>query len=128
MKKIATKEIIDQLKEKNPGLTAQELKKIYEDVVGIFEEVVTNRDTLYIKTLGTFKPATTKERVGRNMHSGESLKIPETNKIKFSINRGLKRKLNSNVEDKQAAKEDNKKKPKAPKKKATKKNPYKKGK
>ena len=118
LKKTCAKDIVKLLKEKFPEQKESLLKEIYSEVACIFKETIENRNTLFIKGLGTFKPVTTKQRIGRNLITGEKVTIPEKNKVKFTLTRSVKEKINEKKAEPKKTKDTKK----------TKNNPYKKGK
>lgn len=61
---------------------------------GIMEESLVKGEDIACQGFGTLRLQTRKARVGRNVHTGEALKIPEHQTVKFVPSGNLKAKLN----------------------------------
>jgi len=69
--------------------------KTYTDI--IFEKILKHLedgDSVNVKMFGKFEMNMSAPRVGRNINSGEMVKIPSKHKIKFTMSRALSRKYN----------------------------------
>lgn len=74
--------------------------KAYTDF--IFESIkkhVENNDDVNITKFGKFKLSITAPRKGRNIHTGENVKIPAKNKITFEMSRLLSQTYNPDYPD-----------------------------
>lgn len=68
---------------KKTGFTISETKLILDSVIEIIKEHIKAGDVVTIKGLGTFKIATQKVMVRKNINTGELFTVPEKKKIIF---------------------------------------------
>jgi DNA-binding protein HU-beta len=74
------------------NLTLKDTELIYNV---IFETIKNNvkKDKIFISNFGTFSVIPTKARTGRNLQTGKEIKIPASNRIKFSPSLNFKKKI-----------------------------------
>lgn len=96
-KAVAKLELSKELTLKNSQLTQKEAESIINDLFGIFSEKLSEGRPVVIRGFGTIKPVIAKAKVGRNLQTGESIKIPAKAKIKFVVGNELHEALNKNI-------------------------------
>ena len=75
------------------GFTISLSKKIVDDMLIIFTEMIKNND-LVLKNIGTFKLSKKNERIGRNPKTKEKFLISERKSIRFIVSKNLSKVLN----------------------------------
>ena len=83
LQKMTKKEVI-KLVSKKSGETQDVTEKVLESFYDLFAEKMEEKEEFPFGKFGKFKVTTRKSYSGRNPATGESIIIPETNKITFS--------------------------------------------
>ena len=76
------------------GFTISLSKKIVDDLLIIFTEMIKNND-LALKNIGTFKLSKKNERIGRNPKTKEEFLISKRKSIRFIVSKNLSKVLNT---------------------------------
>jgi nucleoid DNA-binding protein len=71
-------------------LTKAKAKAILDTLRDQMVETLLKGDRVNLFGLGTFEVKPTKEKMGRNPKTGESIKIPAGRKVTFKVAKGLK--------------------------------------
>ena len=79
------------------GLSVSLSKKIADDLLIIFAEMIKNND-LVLKNIGSFKLSKKSERIGRNPKTKEEFLISERKSIRFIVSKNLSKILNTYYE------------------------------
>tara|TARA_Y100001958_G_scaffold123776_1_gene91111 strand:+ start:478 stop:774 length:297 start_codon:yes stop_codon:yes gene_type:complete len=79
------------------GLSVSLSKKIVDDLLIIFAEMIKNND-LVLKNIGSFKLSKKSERIGRNPKTKEEFLISERKSIRFIVSKNLSKILNTYYE------------------------------
>ena len=87
--------IIKELKIKNPNFNKKDLKKIFELFLQEIIDTLLNKNSIEIRSLGTFFIKEIKEKKqARNPKSGEIIYVPKRNRIRFRASKRLKELIN----------------------------------
>ncbi len=87
--------IIKELKIKNPKFNKKDLKKIFELFLQEIIDTLLNKNSIEIRSLGTFFIKEIKEKKqARNPKSGEIIYVPKRNRIRFRASKRLKELIN----------------------------------
>ena len=87
--------LIKKLKEKFPELNKLELQKILDTFNESIESALKNNKNLELRRFGTFFLKKIKEKYSaRNPKTGETIYVPEKNKIRFRPTKKLKEVIN----------------------------------
>jgi len=87
--------IIQKLKAKNPGITKENLEKIFGIFIDQISNSLLNKRSIEIRSLGTFFVKEIKEKKqARNPKTGEILYVPKRKKIRFRASKRLKELIN----------------------------------
>lgn len=76
------------------GLTKQAAAAAVETTMATIEDALVQGEEVVLRGFGTFKHSERAARVGRNPSTGESLKIPAKNSVKFKAGNLLTAALN----------------------------------
>ncbi len=76
------------------GISFNDASDILDDIFGIITEALVNEDEVKIKSFGTFKKLSKKQRVGRNLKTGETSIINARNTVTFHTSKLFKSELN----------------------------------
>ena len=71
-------------------LSKADATRVLEVMVGSIKESLKKGQKVTLVGFGTFSVSNRKERIGRNPRTGEEIKIPATNGLKFTAAQGLK--------------------------------------
>ena len=92
---MSRKELIKQLKEKNPELNQSDLVSVIESFNESFEKALLEGKKIELRGFGTFFVKKIKEKYSaRNPKTGELIYIPEKNKVRFKASKKLKKFIN----------------------------------
>lgn len=83
-KTITKKEVIKVLAEKT-GLSKRTLGRIVEEILEEIKLGLERGEEVQIVRFGSFILYKTKEKIGRNLKTGEVVKIPSFKKVRFKI-------------------------------------------
>ena len=87
--------IIKKLKEKHPELSKPELEEILEIFSTSIKKALQNGQKVEIRDFGTFWVKRISERkTGRNPKTGESIYVPQKNKLRFKASKFLRNFVN----------------------------------
>ena len=87
--------IIQKLKSTNSNIGIKDLEKILDIFFNQISDSLINKETVEIRSLGTFFVKEIKEKKqARNPKTGEVLYIPKRNKIRFRASKRLKEIIN----------------------------------
>jgi len=87
--------IIKELKIKNPNINNKDLEKIFELFLQEIINTLLNKNSIEIRSLGTFFIKEIKEKKqARNPKSGEIIYVPKRNRIRFRASKRLKELIN----------------------------------
>lgn len=71
-------------------LTTKQAKEIVDYIFEIIkDELINNSNKVVISNFGTFEPKITKNRIGRNPKTGETVEIPSKKTIKFKLSKNV---------------------------------------
>ena len=91
-------EIIKKLKKKNPNINKKDLEKIFDIFFDQITESLLNKQSIEIRSIGTFFIKEIKEKKrARNPRTGELIYIPKRNKIRFRASKILKERINKQI-------------------------------
>ena len=91
-------EIIKKLKSKNPNINKKDLEKIFDIFFDQITESLLNKQSIEIRSIGTFFIKEIKEKKrARNPRTGELIYIPKRNKIRFRASKILKERINKQI-------------------------------
>ena len=87
--------LLKKLKEKLPDLNKLELQKILDTFNESIENALKNNKNVELRGFGTFFLKKIKEKYSaRNPKTGETIYVPEKNKIRFKCSKKLKEIIN----------------------------------
>lgn len=89
---INEKDFLDTIKDASglAGMTNAAAKRIFDAIINKTREALINGEKVPFYKFGSFSVIETKERMGRNVVTGETIKIPASKKIKFTASGSLK--------------------------------------
>lgn len=90
---LGKKDVVDSVSDKT-GLTKDMAAKAIEAFLGTISDSLAQGDSVRMVGFGTFSPAESKARKGRNPKTGDELDIPASVRAKFSMGKTLKTALN----------------------------------
>lgn len=76
------------------GLTKKQAEEAVNEVFGGIAETLEKKQDARFVGFGTFSVANRKAREGRNPRTGETIKIPASNAVKFTAGKELKATVN----------------------------------
>ncbi len=82
-------DLVDQIAKKT-GSTKAAAEKVLQGFLGSVQEALVKDGKITLTGFGTFSVETRKARTGRNPRTGEPMKIPATNVVKFRAGKNLK--------------------------------------
>lgn len=82
-------DLVDQIAKKT-GSTKAAAEKVLQGFLGSVQEALVQDGKITLTGFGTFSVETRKARTGRNPRTGEPMKIPATNVVKFRAGKNLK--------------------------------------
>ena len=87
--------IIQKLKSRNTNINKKDLEKIFEDFFQQIAQSLINKQSVEIRSLGSFFVKEIKEKRGaRNPKTGEIIYVPKKNKVRFRASKRLKELIN----------------------------------
>lgn len=86
-------ELVTKIAEK-AGITKKQAEESLTAFTSTIEEAMIAGEKVQLIGFGSFEPRERKERDGRNLKTGESLKIPASKTAVFKVGKGLKDALN----------------------------------
>lgn len=92
-KKVNKQEFIERIAE-NAKISKTDASLVLNSITNVIEEAMLNDEDIVIPGFGAFKVQHVKSKMGRNIHTGESVVIPEKKKIKFTAGKALQEKMN----------------------------------
>lgn len=86
-------ELINFIKENepNPMMTKAMARRATESFITAIQNKIAEGGTIRIQGLGTFSTTNRPERMGRNIQTGEQIKIPAHRAVKFKAGTELRR-------------------------------------
>lgn len=75
------------------GMSNGKATDAFDSLMGLMKEELLKGGTVRLPGIGTFTVVPTKARIGRNPKTGDSIKIPAGQKIKFTAGKDIKGKL-----------------------------------
>lgn len=72
------------------GMSKTQTEVMFEEMFAAISKILEDGETVSIPRFGKFEISQTNARVGRNPKTGESIDIPEKNKVKFRPSQKLK--------------------------------------
>ena len=92
---MSRKELIKQLKIKNPNLNKLELEITNDTFCDSIEKAILNKKKVELRGFGAFFIKKIKEKYSaRNPKTGEIIYVPEKNKVRFRASKKLKKIIN----------------------------------
>ena len=92
---MSRKDLIKQLKIKNPKLNKVELETTIDTFCDSIEKAILNKKKVELRGFGTFFIKKIKEKYSaRNPKTGEIIYVPEKNKVRFRASKKLKKIIN----------------------------------
>ncbi|OIO73202.1 MAG: hypothetical protein AUJ85_08510 [Elusimicrobia bacterium CG1_02_37_114] len=76
------KELLESIAQKT-GVTVTEIDRVLKALVKIIQQALKSDDKVLLSGLGSFQSKKRKAHLGRNMKTGEAVKIPEGKKVYF---------------------------------------------
>ena len=86
-------ELVTKIAEK-AGITKKQAEESLNAFTSTIEEALIAGDKVQLIGFGSFEPRERKEREGRNLQTGESIKISASKTAAFKVGKGLKDALN----------------------------------
>ncbi len=87
--------IIKKIKAKYPKLSKAQIEEMVDFISNILRESIINNKPIEIRDFGTFWIKSISERKsGRNPRTGESMYIPQKNKLRFKASKFLRNFVN----------------------------------
>lgn len=77
------------------GLTLKKSREIYDDVLGVIGQSLTEGTSVRLSGFGTLKVLDVAPRTVRNPRTGEPIDVPARKRVKFSSAAALKRSVNA---------------------------------
>lgn len=90
---VTKKDMVDAVSSKT-GLTKDMAAKAIDATLDTVVEKVAQDEVVRFIGFGNFSRVQTAERTGRNPRTGEEIKIPESNRVKFTASKALKERIN----------------------------------
>ena len=87
---------IIKLLAKRCGTTERLANKVLNEFLQITSETIVNGDSVKLNNFGTISAGDYKERLARNPRNNQTLIVPQHKRVKFSIGKELREKLNPN--------------------------------
>lgn len=78
----------------NTNLTKSQANEAVDCVFEAIAKSLAKGENVYVRGFGTFKAVTTKERNGRNISKGTTVRIPARNTAKLVVSNNLKEMMN----------------------------------
>ena len=92
---MSRKDLIKQLKIKNPKLNKVELETTIDTFCDSIEKAILNKKKVELRGFGAFFIKKIKEKYSaRNPKTGEIIYVPEKNKVRFRASKKLKKIIN----------------------------------
>ncbi len=85
-------DIVNKISDK--GIALNDAADILEDIFALITDALVVEDEVKIKGLGTFKKLSKKQRIGRNLKTGETSIISARNTVTFHASKLFKSELN----------------------------------
>lgn len=88
-------DLAKQLAEKaNINISVQQASDTIDTLMGIMYDAFIEGKSIYLRRFGTFKVATLKPKVARNISAGTAIQLPERTTVKFIPYKNLKHDMN----------------------------------
>lgn len=87
--KIGKTDLIDRISEKS-GFAKKDVNEMFNAFTAVITDAVQHGDDIVIPGFGSWKVQDVKERVGRNIHTNETITIPAGKRVKFTAGKTLK--------------------------------------
>lgn len=93
---LSEKEFLEKIKDASgvKGMTTAAAKRVWDAFLDTIKDELIKGEKVSLYKFGVFQVIDTKERIGRNVATGETMTIPAGKKIKFSPSQLLKRAIN----------------------------------
>jgi len=92
---LSRKDLIKQLKIKNPKLNKEELETTIDTFCDSIEKAILSKKKVELRGFGAFFIKKIKEKYSaRNPKTGEIIYVPEKNKVRFRASKKLKKIIN----------------------------------
>lgn len=72
-----------------------EVEKVLGGLFKVIEQAAMDNEPVYFRGFGSFLPTMQGEKLGRNLSTGEPVKVPKSLKLKFKQSQEIKQKLKS---------------------------------
>jgi len=96
--KLTTKDLV-QIVSESHDLSLAESRRIIDTIFDTIVDSLAKKKTVVVAHFGTFDTITTKPRVGRNPQTGETLLIPERQRVRFKPYKSFKASVAGPTED-----------------------------
>tara|TARA_Y100000816_G_C25583129_1_gene313527 strand:- start:111 stop:392 length:282 start_codon:yes stop_codon:yes gene_type:complete len=92
---LSRKELIKNLKKKNPNLNKSELENTIETFCKVIQKALADDKNVELRGFGSFFKKKLKEKYSaRNPKTGEIIYVPERNKVRFKASKKLNKIIN----------------------------------
>ena len=93
---LSEKDFLEKMKDASgvKGMTNAATKRVWDAFLDTIKDELIKGEKVSLYKFGVFQVIDTKEKIGRNVATGETMTIPAGKKIKFSPSRLLKRAIN----------------------------------
>ena len=91
--RVSKQEFIDRIAEE-AKISKKDAGVVLNATISVIEKAMKQNESIVIPGFGSFKVQKVKARKGRNVQTGEEIKIPAKNRVKFTAGAKLKEVVN----------------------------------